>query len=76
MRRVFSGALATMMILSLVNPVDSFAKTSKETVKDNVYATSTDAKPGEQSGQQSEQQSEQSEQKVQLKKSGSRLRRT
>ena len=68
MRRVFSGALATMMILSLVNPVDSFAKTSKETVKDNVYATSTDAKPGEQSGQQSEQQSEQSEQKVQLKK--------
>jgi hypothetical protein len=45
MRRVFSGALATMMILSLVNPVDSFAKTSKETVKDNVYATSTDAKP-------------------------------
>ena len=68
MRRVFSGALATMMILSLVNPVDSFAKTSKETVKDNVYATSTDAKPVEQTDQQSEQQSEQSEQKVQLKK--------
>ncbi len=46
MRKTFSGVLATLMVLSLMNPVDSFAKTNgnkQNGVNEPAVSTSTDA---------------------------------